>query len=213
LTSDWGVCESEESFYSDIPEYRKIAETLGCKATDVGRAFDGLDSPSEYSRKQLLEYDRLVQILKVACPAAEALESALQKLDPISSDVDGVPQFEPNNLNYVMITEEAKIGLNEIRSLTSALKRHRENFAAQKSRLPRNGRTGEPAPAIIHEGLKRLFKRLNLEIKFGHDPVDHEPNTKFSRAAKTAFLAYDLKTDWRRSTEEWCSKHKSTLKN
>lgn len=204
--NDWGEFENEESFYASIKGYREIAETVGCSATEVGKAFDALEAPELYSRSQILEFDRLVEILDKAIPASEKLSSAIGQLAPLHVETNGETVAGPTNIHQIMIEKAAGLKFEQVERLLKALKDYRHDFGETKSRLPRIGRTSEPAVALIHEGLANLFNGLGKPITFGH--MEGEPTTDFGRAVSTAFRAFGLKTDWRRSTQDWCRKHK-----
>lgn len=167
-----------------------------------------------YTNARIDEYKRLLEVLAKAEAHGKEFARALRNLDPLGVQEDGVWLVPPSNIHRVLIEHASKVDVQKLRAATEKLVEeivlHRRTFDSTFTRLPRLGRIPEPSSRLLLDALERLFDSLDREITNGHN--DGKPSTRFSRAAEAAFVAYGLKTKWRRATEEWVKKHKAKKK-
>ena len=190
--------EELRNFYLSNRRFRQLSDFLNCDVLIVGRAFEKHPNPTELTRASMDEHSLSADELKRARIYCQKLVDVIEKLPSVLVGA---------------IELDSGLDVETLRATKNKLKAWEETVEHWSIKRPRTGGR-EPAAEVILSALAEIFDEIQEPVTFGakeegSDPASFEPSTNFCRAVKEAFYIYELKTNWRSVSADFCKQRKN----
>lgn len=162
-----------------------FAQIVGCTPETVEEIFlrVGVDETPDHEEAQQLS--RSIDLYKRAITKIDVAIRDLKSLPELQRAGHEIAEFNP--------TEDLSRTRDRLSNWLRLTRKRKEKFSGR-------GQANNYADKLA-EFVAQLFEHLRLPLTIGTNPYNDEPNTKFSKAVRSAIRIYDVRRSAQKSTQ------------